>query len=707
MTLESFHFKPDYNKAFDNIANDFYIPCIENSIGYDRITGYFASTIYIIAWNGIKTFIKNNGKMRIICSPYIVDEDKAAITEGYHSKSEDQLRITLEIEIKALLQNNYLSKPYRALACFISNGNLEIKFVIDPHPSNPEINRLFHDKVGIFSDLNGNKVGFRGSMNETYKGLSSDGNLESIDVFPDWLDERDKNRVDRAVKYFEELWNNSVDGVSVIEFPEIPKNLLTEYAKHDKWEALVEEIRIESCHVNNWLAENGVNRRYPKSHQLDALETWKLNDYHGILEHATGSGKTFTALCAIRHLLEKGFTPLVVVPSVELLNQWCLEMKQVFGDDPSIHIYPCGDKYDLWKNDGNLFAWSSKNIESSVIIISTIDTAATDMFISSLNQGEHLFLVADEVHRLGSHVRRKVLTIKKGAALGLSATPQRFGDPEGTSKIFEYFKGLIPPPFTLKDAIEKGVLSRYFYYPHEVALEPEEQLRWDILTKKIKSIIARMKSKDVEFSDLLKVNKLKFLFFQRSHIVKNAYGKVRVAKKIIEENFERGQRWLIYCDNQDQLNKVMESIRSIGFDSFEYHSNMIGDRSSTLRFFSLNGGIVVSIKCLDEGVDIPEADHALILASSKNPREFIQRRGRILRKSDGKDFAFLYDTIVTPSSEEEGILKNNSILEGELARAIQFGEWAMNPSCITNLKNIAIKYGVNIDVASNEGDEDE
>ena len=707
MTLNDFQFKPVYNKAFDNIAKDFYIPCIENSICYDRITGYFGSTVYIIAWDGIKTFINKNGKMRIICSPHIVDKDKAAIDEGYRAKSEEELRIALEEEIKALLQDDYLSKPYRALACFISMGNVEIKFAFDQNPSNPEIRRLFHDKVGIFCDLKGYKVGFRGSMNETYKGLSSDGNLESIDVFPDWLGDRDKNRVDQAVNYFEELWNNTVKGVSVTEFPEIPKGLLTQFSKDDKWEDLVEEIRIQNDQNREWSAEKGVNRRDPKPHQLNALETWKSNHYHGILEHATGSGKTFTALCAIRHLIEKGYTPLVLVPSVELLNQWSLEIKESFKEDKSIHLYPCGDKFDLWKKEGNLYAWSSKNIEASVIIISTLDTAATDEFLSSLNQGDHIFLVADEVHRLGSRFRRKVLNIRSGASLGLSATPQRFGDPEGTSIIFDYFKGLIPPPFTLKDAIETGVLSRYFYYPYEVGLEPEEQERWDSLTIKIKSLIAKMKRKNVEFSELLKVNKLKFLLIQRARIVKNARGKVRVAKEIVEENFERGQRWLIYCDNQVQLNEVMDSIKNIGLDCFEYHSNMVGDRFSTLRYFSLNGGIVVSIKCLDEGVDIPEADHALILASSKNPREFIQRRGRILRKSEGKDFAYLFDTIVTPYEEEEGILKNNSILEGELARAIQFGGWAMNPSCITKLKNIAIKYDVDINLASKEGEEDD
>lgn len=153
----------------------------------------------------------------------------------------------------------------------------------------------------------------------------------------------------------------------------------------------------------------------------------------------------------------------------------------------------------------------------------------------------------------------------------------------------------------------------------------------------------------------------------------------------------------MYCDNITQLNAVLQGATTAGFDAFEYYADMEGDREMTLSYFQDNGGVLVSIKCLDEGVDIPSTTHALILASSQNPREFIQRRGRILRKSPGKHFAHLYDAITMPVMVEGGNNKSLSIISAELSRAIQFGAGAENPACITDLKNIAVDFQIDFD----------
>lgn len=707
MSLENFEFKPDYNKAIDDIANEFYIPCIENSIGYDRISGYFGSTIYIIAWDGIKTFIKNNGKMRIICSPLIVDADKNAITEGIEAQNlEAQLKILIE-EMNYLFKDEILSKPTRALACFVAMGVVEIKIAISMKETTPDIKRLFHDKIGIFKDSEGNSVGFRGSMNETYKGLAKDGNLESIDVFPSWEDFRDKERVNNAINYFNDLWDNKVNGVEVIKFPEVPKEIFTKYTRTDDWEVLVDEVNVEINKINSWSAEKKAGGKKPRPHQIEALEAWKNNNYFGIFEHATGSGKTFTAICAIKHLMDKGYVPLILVPSLELLTQWHNEITNSLLDIANLHLYLCGDDNNLWKRDGNLLAWTDSTLKKPRIIISSMDTAASDLFIKSINQGKHLFIVADEVHKIGSPYRRNILNIDTGARLGLSATPRRFGDEVGTAAIFNYFGVIIPPVFTLDDAIKAGVLTRYFYYPHEIQLTQDEQEEWDKISEQISKKIAMEKTNNMSMNEILNNENIKLLLIKRARIVKNASGKIGLAKKIINENYEPNQKWLVYCDNQIQLERVLHKIKALNLDVFEYHSNMPGDRKETLKYFSINGGIIVSIKCLDEGVDIPEATHALILASSKNPREFIQRRGRILRKSKNKIFSVLYDAIVTPQKTDKDFGTQTSIIEGELARAIKFGSGAENPTCITKLNNIAIEYGLNIDEAMNRGEEDD
>lgn len=701
MSLNNFEFKTDYNKATDDIAKDFYMPCMGNSKNYDRISGYFGSTVYIIAWDSIKTFIKNNGKMRLICSPLIIEEDKAALSEGYSARQREDIANDLKDEIKLLMKDDYLEAPSRALACFVAMGIVDIKIAVMKSNITPEAKRLFHDKVGIFRDEFGNSVGFRGSMNETFKGLSNDGNLESIDVFPNWVDKRDKQRVDNAVDYFEKLWENELEGIEVYDFPSAAKDVLTQYVKNDNWEELVDQVKAKIDLSKKWAAEKKAGARTPREHQIKALEGWKNNNYRGIFEHATGSGKTFTAMCAINHSLSKGKTPVVLVPSTELLHQWYSELRSVF-EDAATSIFLCGAGNNRWKKSGYLNAWTQESPTRRKIIVSTMDTAASDQFLKSITQGEHLFLVADEVHRLGSPFRRKVFNMKTGWRLGLSATPKRYGDDEGTNAIFDYFGGIVPPIFSLNDAIKAGVLTKYFYFPHEMKLTQSEQDAWDEITKELSKAIAQKSNGGSNFSKVLKDPYISNMLIKRARIVKNAQEKVKLAKTIIENNYRSGQRWIVYCDNQTQLTEVLATIRSLDLDAYEYHSAMLGDRNETLKYFSVNGGILVSIKCLDEGVDIPAATHALILASSKNPREFIQRRGRILRKSKNKSFAYLYDAIVTPNKVEDEMTRQLSIIESELARAVQFGEWAENPACITKLRNIAIDFGIDI-VEANEG----
>lgn len=706
MDLKKYDFKPDYNKATDDIAAEFYLPCMRNSNKYDRISGYFGSTIYIIAWDAIKTFIHNSGRMRIVCSPYIIQDDKEAIEEGYAARTKEEANEALVREINEMLDDNYLSKPSRALACFVAMGIIDIKIAVIGEEAEPEAKRLFHDKVGIFNDINGNIVGFRGSMNETFKGLSSDGNIESIDVFPNWLDKRDKIRVDNAVDYFNKLWRNSFCGIDVYDFPEAANKELTKYTKIDKWEELVDEVNAQIDLSKKWSTGEIASEKRPKPHQVAALEGWEKNNYRGIFEHATGSGKTYTAMCAIKQSIDKHEVPIVLVPSTELLRQWHKELREVF-EEQGVIIFVCGDGNNLWKKTGYLSSWTQKSIRKKILILTTMDTAASDQFLHSIEQGQHLFMVADEVHRLGSPYRRKSFNLNTGPRLGLSATPVRFGDEEGTMAIFSYFEGIIPPVFTLKDAIKSEVLTRYFYFPHEIKLDEIEQDEWNQITDKLSKLIAQKFHNNTEIFQLIKDQHIKNLMIQRSRIIKNAKAKIELAKQVIQTFYIKGQRWIIYCDNQKQLREVLAEIKALGCDAFEYHSAMPGDRIETLKYFAINGGILVSIKCLDEGVDIPAATHALILASSKNPREFIQRRGRILRKSNNKHFAYLHDAIVTPIAIEDETTKQISIVEAELARAVQFGEWADNPACITKLRNIAIEFGINLVKAKDGGYEND
>ena len=231
MSLKNFSFLTSYNKAENDIAEEFYLPCMRNSTRYDRISGYFGSTIYIIAWEALQEFISNNGKMRIICSPLLSDEDAAAVSEGYSARNNAILSKAIEDEVKDLLDNEYLSAPSKLLSYLVSEGIIDIKIAVPSGRESSGVRRLFHDKVGVFSDNFGCSVGFRGSMNETFKGLSSDGNIESIDVFPSWLDQRDSQRLHEAQENFEKLWKEQMPGVTVYPFPAAAAQILKQRAE--------------------------------------------------------------------------------------------------------------------------------------------------------------------------------------------------------------------------------------------------------------------------------------------------------------------------------------------------------------------------------------------------------------------------------------------------------------------------------------------
>ena len=467
------------------------------------------------------------------------------------------------------------------------------------------------------------------------------------------------------------------------------------------------EISTEISLTKKWRSDKKSKKKSPREHQIKALENWVKHNRRGILEHATGSGKTYTAICAIRDALNRGQTVLVLVPSKELLRQWEKEILENISDIP-LSILLCGDGNTSWREGDTLSLWTRKGKGQNKITIAIMDTACSDLFVHKVSAGEQLLLVADEVHRIGSPERRNILNINAGERLGLSATPIRYGDPEGTSAVFNYFGGIVPPVFSLQDAIRSGVLTKYYYHPLPVYLTAEEQDEWNKLTSKINKMIVIEKSRGSSFSSMIQENtKLQMQLIARARILKQAKAKVPLALDTIKKHYENKQRWIIYCDNQRQLSEVLMLLLKNGYDAYEYHSSMGGSREETLKYFSYNGGILVSIKCLDEGVDIPKTTHALILASSKNPREFIQRRGRILRRAEGKYFAQLYDAIVMPQESYQESDKSSSIIEAELSRAIQFGEWAENPSCTADLKIIARKYGIDYQKIKDGGYEDD
>lgn len=677
--------RSEYRTGMCDPISEFYVPCLHNSSLYKRAVGYFRSSIYLITGPAIVDFARRGGKIQLICSPELNARDFDTISTSYLDR-ENVAKARLVEEIDCLLADSSTEYPIRVLATLVAVGVLEIKIAIRS-PSQG----LYHEKIGIFIDEALNRVSFIGSANESWSGWHPHGNFESVEVFCSWRHSLEDERSARHEANFDRLWAGKTPEVQIIPFPEAALHYLCKQALKGLDEAeqgLSSLLLLRSA------------KRTPLPHQTSAINAWKKQGCRGIFEHATGSGKTFTALEAARGHLDKGLPVLILVPSRLLLEQWVGEIK---AELPDATITLAGAGNDRWKEAGRLGRLSAPNAIGPRVILATMQTAATEAFRFGIAQGAHLMIIADEVHLIGSPHNAQCLQIDTGPRLGLSATPKRYGDPEGTAKILEYFGPVVPPAITLADAVKSGRLVEYEYHPHPVHLNAEEADDWKALTRPIGIEILKMQN--AEGSSRLS-ERAKMLLIRRSRIAKKASAKPRLAAEIIKEHYAAGQSWLIYCEDGEQLQETMQLIRTEGVNPIEYHTGMEGNRDATLDWFREFGGVLVSIKCLDEGVDIPAVTHALILASSQNPRQFIQRRGRVLRKAPGKYLADIHDAIVVPVSMDDEP-EQLSLLKSELLRAIEFSNSALNKSAGAELREIARKMGFDPEESGNNGMEEE
>jgi len=674
--LSELELSSHYRTGESDPVSNFYKPCLDAATTYNRAVGYFRSSIFAIIGQPFLDFARRGGKARFICSPSITEEDAKAIASGYLQRDE-AVRQAISRDIDALLSDPLAAQRAKLLATFVKFGALDIKVAIRSRG-----NGIYHEKIGIFGDSRGQKVSFMGSANETWSAWHAEGNYESIEVFSSWLP-ADEVRVNSHQRIFDLLWMGETPGVDTIGFPE---------AQHRKL-LTVAALGLDDPEIDPPQATR-LGRRKLLPHQATAIDLWEQAGRSGVFEHATGSGKTFTAIEVIKRHLAKGEPAIVLVPSQLLHEQW---RREVLEEIPDASTLMAGGGHIKWKARGRLRSHTSPGLGMNRVLLATMQTASTDAFITGIVQGEHLLLVVDEIHQIGSPKHSRALAIFSGASLGLSATPIRYGDPDGTQRVFDRFGPVIPPAITLQDAIAAGRLVNYEYFPHAVHLGDDESALWKTLSKQISFELAR--AQENEGSGGL-TDRAKMLLIQRSRIAKKARVKTGLAAGVIKREFQEGQSWLVYCEDSGQLDEMLFKLRDVGLHPLEYHSNMSGEKVEALNWFRKFGGILVSIKCLDEGVDIPAVSHAFILASSQNPRQFIQRRGRVLRKSTGKHLAVIHDAIVVPvdpESESDQI----SLLKAELVRALEFADSALNRGAGSDLRRIALELGID---SSREGE---
>ncbi|MDF7798523.1 DEAD/DEAH box helicase family protein [Pontiellaceae bacterium B1224] len=678
--LNSLDLKISYRSNSDDLINDFYVPCMQHSILYQRAVGYFTSFGLAHAASGVAHLIQSGGRIQLIASPQLTHEDIEAIRKGTATQDNvvKQAAMRSFEDVKDLLVKERLA----ALAWMVSTGALEVKLAVRVTKGGTLANGIYHEKLGIFSDEESNQVAFIGSANETASGLID--NFEAIDVYSSWDDPH--GRVAEKSGMFAELWDDETNGLHVLDFTDATSEILRPYtpayapssnSDSSLGEDLNGDVYNQTPDFPSWLEL--------RDYQELAIKNWFKNDGKGSLKMATGSGKTITALSILTHLYQKAGlrAAIVLCPYKHLVDQWAKEARKFNFVPLIVHT-----SRNLWSEELNRKLLTLQTSDDQMLLVLTTNQSfAHDFFQSKLDHfPSKTAIVADEAHHLGAKDLRKKLPGNIPWRLALSATPERWFDDEGTSALFQYFGNVLEPEFTLKDALDCGALAPYRYFPLLVELTEEEQEDYLSLSEKIAVIFSREGfDKDNTY--------LSTLLLKRARLMASAANKLPMIKELMADK-AGSKHWLFYCgdgrvedpSSEDEMRQIESVCRILGRDlQMKVASFTAETPRETRRKIAddLDAGTLqglVAIRCLDEGVDIPSTQQAVILASSTNPRQFIQRRGRVLRKptKDSKKVADIFDMITVPPLDAVVTEAERSMLRKELVRFAEFAGLAIN-----------------------------
>ncbi|GGL71354.1 DEAD/DEAH box helicase family protein [Halocalculus aciditolerans] len=653
----------------DDLMQDFYIPLLSRAKVYRRGVGYFTTNWVRSAARGIAELAENGGTAQWIMSPILEEDDWEALKKGNRAKTDEVLRESLDSTISDL-RYDLEYETRNAIAWMIADGLLEIKLAV---PSK-KLSGDFHDKFGVFYDWNGNRVAFHGSQNDSEQALR---NYEAYTIDCDWISDRDNEGVNMQKKRFENLWEGRDENVGVHTIPEGVKEGIAELRDNNNrpYEPPESVATTESEIVL-------------RDYQRDAVDSWFENDNRGLFQMATGTGKTFTALAALDEYTDTVDDPLlcvIAVPQKHLARQWAQEM-ETFGLDQPKFVYHSANPD--WKND---LSRAVSNLELGIknyeCLITTHQTFSGEHFREKVSQlSRDTILIGDEVHGLGSEGRRKGLLDSYDARIGLSATPERYYDEEGSNHLLDYFDGVIYE-YPLEDAIPQ-YLTPYRYHPIIVEMDEDELEDYRQMTQ---SVVASRYSEDADEETT------NILQSQRAEIVKEAINKYDVLRDILR-GLDDIKHLLVYT-NSEQIDTVGSILNEFGVMHHRFTHEEGDDLREELltRFGEGEYEALVAMRCLDEGVDVPATRTAILMANTGNPMQFIQRRGRVLRQAPGKDRADIYDLLVVPTLEPDDdiAMSEQYILEKELRRFEEFAETAENEYEARNkIEDVRIAYGI-------------
>lgn len=679
--------KASYETLNEDPVQDFYIPVLSEAISYDRIAGYFSSTSLALAARGIAGLIANGGRMRLIASPNLSNDDIEAMRcacedpQGYIEQS-------LISDVEAL-GDSLRDDHVRALGWMLANGMLEMRIAYVLDESDEVSGALFHQKVGILRDSEGHAISFSGSVNETASGWLR--NAEEFKVFCDWKAGQREFFDSDEVK-FEEFWNGSRPYVKVFEPSE---------AFRSKIIRMGEGFDLDSIALNEYVREqkrmSALEAISLFPYQRDAVEEWGRRSRRMLFEMATGTGKTRTAIACVNiaKTENRKFVCITAAPEVTLARQWLTEYEAlgvrfdsvVFADGSSggKAVWVPGIRKALSRIEIGM----AENLLVLVTHASSCSDSFTDLF-RDLSENVKVCFVGDEVHGLGAAQRRKALLDRYDYRIGLSATPTRWFDEDGTQLLVEYFGdasfsfGIRDAQLTVNPLTGHPFLTPYNYQLQFVSLDDDEMEEYRSLSERISKLSF------CEESDVDSQEGLKRLLMRRANITKNAKGKIPLFESLIKGLAV--ENTLVFVSPEQIDEALMVLARNMvcahpftekqGARKLKKYGGLSERELLIKEFKNGNYQALVAISCLDEGIDIPSAERAILLSSSTNPREYIQRIGRVIRYCEGKEVAHIVDFVVEPDwsriDDPDALAFEKKAFKKELRRVSEMADNALN-----------------------------
>lgn len=728
-----------YRPGEYNSPEKFFNDCLENSKEFDLQLGYFSSATISVLADGFATFIANGGNVRLVINHIVSQEDKDAIDKGINGGIIDCFDLSNFNQLRETF-DEYQTQFFECLAYMIYRGRIDIRII---KPRNK--NGISHTKSGQFRD--GDSItSFTGSANFTISGLFN--NLEEIKIDrSDSLDPMTRKRIESQRKEFDSIMDRKKKNIEYLSPDNLIAAIKDNYADKDIEELVEVESKLRKIKREKKLKESLENEKpiqedivlqdpcfpfeKPFPYQVDAFEEWKNNNYKGLFNMATGTGKTITSLnCLLNIYKETGtYKAIILVPTIPLVDQWEKECRKF----NYAKIFKISSKSD-WKDSINRLTRAELlyPARNSFIIISTYASFVRKSTFERLTElSLDTLLIADEAHNMGSPACLKLLSkIPYIKRIGLSATPERQFDEIGNSSICSFFGCSLNKytfTFTMKEAIDKDFLCNYRYYPFIVELNEEEMDAYRDLSAKI----AKFYNPDDD--SFCNSQILTSLLLKRKRIIHKAHNKLNIFKSIVNDIYEQRHNLnylLVYVpegvDESDQefsfatdsdvssgcsveqmslINQYTSIIANVDEHiTVEQITSKSHDREQTLRRFATGETqVLTAMKCLDEGVDVPRTEMAIFCASTGNPRQFIQRRGRILRKHKDKPLAYIYDLVVVPKTERDSQFFNmeRSMLKKELERVIDFASLSTNSSYAEKVLSNTIEF-YNLNLYNNE-----